>query len=310
MLNMRRYMELGVLEGPPVGVAGYVTCELVHVRTGLIAQRLHFKNLITNAGLNNALTDSVQLGTLASTLAVGTSSTPPSQGDVALGQEIARASNRGGISDEQGFGPGNAYGYFRRYTVFTQAQANGNLTEVGTFFGANLWMRALLRDAVGQPTTIIKTPEYELRIAYEVRFYLTVNAETFSAVVNGVATDITHQSWASTWTGSTATLRGLDASAYFYNRAYTGTIGALPANEPSGTQHNLSVNSNITLAAYVGSSFTEEITCTWPASLANGSLRSFLLGYPFHEKYQLPAPITKTNTQKLVVNHRKTWSRI
>src|SRR5690606_9804975 len=82
LLNLRRYVEVGTVRNA-IAVEGYFTVELIHARTGLVKRRLHFRNLITNAGLD-ALAGGTAINDLVNYLAVGTGSSEPSYTDTTL----------------------------------------------------------------------------------------------------------------------------------------------------------------------------------------------------------------------------------
>src|SRR5690606_975085 len=118
-----------------VVVEGYFTVELIHARTGLVKRRLHFRNLITDAGLD-ALAGGARITDLINYLAVGTGSSEPSYTDTTLNAEVARTNSNGGFGDSDArVGDGDLVEYWRRIRtrVFTEAQANANLTELGFF---------------------------------------------------------------------------------------------------------------------------------------------------------------------------------
>src|SRR5690606_35179901 len=150
MLTLRRYVEVGAVHHA-IAVEGYFTVELIHARTGLVKRRLHFRNLITDAGLD-AMAGGVGISSLINYLAVGTGSSEPSYTDTTLNAEVARTNNNGGFGDSDAVvGSGDLVEYWRRIRtrVFTQAEANGNLTELGFFSaasGGTMWNRQLFRD--------------------------------------------------------------------------------------------------------------------------------------------------------------------
>src|SRR5690606_31335306 len=134
LLNLRRYIEVGAVRHAVV-VEGYFTVELIHARTGLVQRRLHFRHLITHAG-PDPLAGGARITDLVNYLAVGTGSSEPSYTDTTLNAEIARTNSNGGFGDSDAVvGSGDLVEYWRRIRtrVFTQAQANGNLAELGFF---------------------------------------------------------------------------------------------------------------------------------------------------------------------------------
>src|SRR5690606_35683965 len=202
MLNLRRYIEVGAVRHA-VAVEGHCTVELIHARTGLIKRRLHFRNLITDAGLD-ALAGGAGIGGLINYLAVGTGSSWPSYADTSLDAEIERTTSNGGFGDSDAMvGSGDLVEYWRRIRtrVFTEDQANGNLAELGFFSsssGGTMWNRQLFRDELGNPTTITKTNEDQLRVTYEYRIYPPWDDVVQEIEVNGVPIEVVNRAQAVT----------------------------------------------------------------------------------------------------------------
>src|SRR5690606_29765886 len=161
-------------------------------------RRLHFRNLITNAGLD-AMAGGVGISNLINYLAVGTGSSEPRYTDTTLDAEVARTNSNGGFGDSEAMvGSGDLVEYWRRIRtrVFTEAQANGNLAELGFFSaasGGTMWNRQLFRDELGQPTTITKTPEDQLRVTYEYRVYPPWDDVVQEIEVNGVPVEVVNR---------------------------------------------------------------------------------------------------------------------
>src|SRR5690606_24522050 len=197
MLNLRRYVEVGAVRHA-VAVEGYFTVELIHARTGLVKRRLHFRNLITNAGLD-ALAGGATISSRINYLAVGTGSSEPSYTDTTLDAEIARTNSNGGFGDSDAMvGSGDLVQYWRRIRtrVFNQNEANGNLAELGFFNaaqGGTMWNRQLFRDELGNPTAITKTSEDQLRVTYEYRVYPPWGDVVQEIEVNGVPTEVVNR---------------------------------------------------------------------------------------------------------------------
>lgn len=163
-----------------------------------------FDNLITDVGLD-------MMGTGGNPIAwcqVGTGNTPPAFTDSTLVSRLA-ASNVAG--------PGGVfaaivatpvrYGYKRNVYRFAPGVAAGNLSEVGVSPAStgSVYSRALILDALGNPTTITILPIEYLDVVYEIRLYVpdtdVVTTHTISGVVYTVtrrAYDSSNQSyWAS-----------------------------------------------------------------------------------------------------------------
>lgn len=177
-----------------VGIQGRFTVELIDAATGQVKRRLEFKNLITNVGLNAVMNNVVSiLGQLAY-VAVGTGSTAPAAVQTTLVAELAsaavpRTSANGGFADETGADSAAGYGKFIRTRLYTEAQANGNLTELGMFSASTagtMWTRQLFLDGGGNPTVVTKTSADQLKIIYELRFYHPIADVGGVIAVNGI----------------------------------------------------------------------------------------------------------------------------
>src|SRR5690606_39696105 len=250
MLNLRRYVEVGAVRHA-IAVEGYFTVELIHARTGLVKRRLHFRNLITNAGLD-ALAGGTQISSLINYLAVGTGSSEPNYTDTILNAEIERTNSNGGFDDsDASVGSGSLVEYWRRIRtrVFAQNQANGNLAELGFFSssqGGTMWNRQLFRDELGNPTAITKTNEDQLRVTYEYRIYPPWDDLVQEIEVNGVTTEVVNRPQLVASSGNWGSFGGRSALNIL------GSVGplllaayethTLPARNsyPSGTNANAS----------------------------------------------------------------------
>jgi hypothetical protein len=295
-----------VLPAPRLGLAGFFELELVHIRTGLVAKHLRFKNIITDVGLNTIGT--VQLGPILAYCAVGTGSTPAAATDVGLQTEVGRTNANGGFVDTWGTDAGNVFSWGKRARVFTAAQANGNLTEVGMFrnsTGTPMWCRQLIRDASGNPTTITKTSDYELRVIYELRLYPETADVVTSTVINGTAQNVTSRRalWGSVtyWNPFSYDLLAWQTDFVFTS---TSTLGPITSNPSGGS----SVAPE--LSTYVSGSNQRVATGTWGASVSNYLVKSlWARGFTPTTQYELTNAVDKTNTQKLVAVFTSSWGR-
>jgi hypothetical protein len=167
----------GSLRPPPatrIGIEGRFHVTRLH-RTRGVTGEWEFPNLILNSGLDS-LGGARSLSNALTHLGVGTSNTTPAAGQTSLGAEVTRVNANGGFADAYSSGPDFAYSQLVRTRLFDFAQGNGNLTELG-FFNASsagtMFNRALFLDESDMPTTITKTSDDQLRIAYSIRFYHT-----------------------------------------------------------------------------------------------------------------------------------------
>lgn len=153
-----------------------------------------FDNLITNAGLRALLSTS----TIAARCVVGSSSQVPAATDTTLVNRMGSISGSG--SKSIGYDAANGFGWTRMTYAFTPGQATGNVREVGitltTSSSSNLFSRALVRDASGQPATITVLADEYLTVIYELRRkWVTPAPYTLSYTFAGQThtTTVTHQ---------------------------------------------------------------------------------------------------------------------
>lgn len=322
MLNLRRYIEVGAVRNAVV-VEGYFTVELIHARTGLVKRRLHFRNLITDAGLD-ALAGGARIRDLINYLAVGTGSSDPSYTDTTLNAEVARTNSNGGFGDSDAMvGSGDLVEYWRRIRtrVFTEAQANANLAELGFFSsssGGAMWNRQLFRDELGNPTTITKTNEDQLRVTYEYRVYPPWDDVVQEIEVNGVPVEVVNRPqrvnnnsyWGSGIISSALNALGAVGTSVL-SALETDTLPGRSGN-PSGTSVAASSHA---VQAYTPGTWYREREARWEPSAANfatgiGLFRSYVndLSSPFFASKVTPK-IMKQNTQRLIVMERWTYAR-
>lgn len=322
LLNLRRYREVALAD-PKIGVAGRFTVELIHKRTGLIAQRLEFPNMIVDAGLDWMGANRVDG---CGFIGAGTGNAETTAIMTDLVAPLARTNNTVGVStpSESGFDtttPGAEFAWYRMTRLFTTAQANGQLTEVGLFSasaGGTMFCRNLFRDGSGNAVAVTKTSEFELRVTYEVRWYAPP-VTPYTTTINGVA-GLAAQATPtnlSAWNVGNQVL-GLGFQFTHAMRIYADCTGnptrllnpSLGGSQPPGTSAQYSATSGVN-AAYASGSYFREATLEWNATTANDTnLRGFeaaVGAQSFH--WFEGAGVDKTNTQKLVVVYRKTWDR-
>lgn len=177
-----------------------------------------FDNLITNAGLSALLSTS----TIAARCVVGSSSQVPAATDTTLVARMGSSIISG--SGLTGYDAANGFGWTRITYSFAPGQANGNVREVGitltTVTSSNLFSRALVRDASGQPATITVLADEYLTVIYELRRkWITPAPYTLSYTFAGQThtTTVTHQEplYNHVDNGSSGGLIGLKLNPYF-----------------------------------------------------------------------------------------------
>lgn len=127
------------------------------------------------------------------------------------------------------------YNWARETYRFGEGVAAGNISEVGLGWGnSNLWNRALIKDANGNPTTITVLSDEYLDVIAEIRLYPQGDFTGSFNFLNKVGEIVSNHAY----TGK---------AFHSYNYAwfgqvllsdiviYDGNLGALPASGPSGT---------------------------------------------------------------------------
>lgn len=183
-----------------------------------------FDNLITDAGLRALLSTS----TISARCVVGSSSQVPAATDTHL---VDRMGSIVSGSKLNGYDAANGFGWTRITYAFAPGQANGNVREVGitltTTTSSNLFSRALVRDASGQPATITVLADEYLTVIYELRRkWITPAPYTLSYTFAGQTrtTTVTHEEplYNHVDNGVSGGLIGLSNSSFYFNTA-TGT---------------------------------------------------------------------------------------
>jgi len=280
------------------GLAGYYTIE-VKRPDGSVRERLEFKNLILNAGL-----DRWGSGGLVTYCQVGTGNTTPTNTDTAL---VAKTAHQN-YTYISGGNSGNDYGYAIWKASFAVGAATGTLAEVGTGWGTtgSLFSRALFMSG-GSPTTITVLSDESLDVTYELRMYVPQTDVTGNIVLHDTTSYAYTLRASSGW--STYSAQGLAVSLLANSSyAYDGAIGALGAN-PSGAT---SMASSVSDATYSAGSYQRDGTLTWNTSAGNLSGGIDAIKYSVaYLNFQIgftPA-IPKDNTKSLSLTVRTTWGR-
>jgi hypothetical protein len=326
-----------------MGMAGKYRAQITKGRTGKLKYDTGwFDNLITNRGLveywNLPHYGAFDSGAIGASCAVGTGNTTPQVTDVGLASFTAAAGGTGGTGGGTGYPAPNAQGYVAQVSVpgqpdyvppywymryiylFATGAAAGNLTEVGAYPGggspnADLFSRALILDASGNPTSITVLSDEILTVTWELRFYLDVTDHAFSFNLNGSPITGTYRLWnASSQSANPAAINTSGAGCTLYS----GAMAASPlTGSPTGTIGNLASNSGAMSFVQFVNDIANSGTCyfdikgTFPTGNGTGTIQSF--SYNQHMwAYQfgaLSSPIIKTAGQQLQVNFRASWGR-
>ncbi|MEP6990072.1 MAG: hypothetical protein ABJA80_04010 [bacterium] len=309
-----------ILAGPRY--EGWITVERIHARTGDVTFRSRFKNLITDAGL-------IGLGATFTLyqltyLAVGTSNAAPTTAQTTLGGEVGRTSFDNGVARTEALGGGSTYWRQVFTRLFTEAQANGNLAELGMFSastGGVMWMRQLIRDTGGVPTVITKTSADQLRVTYEIRQYWPTADQVTVTNINGIDYTFTMRPCNVTnplaWGPGSGTVNGMlyafgsDTSGVYANAVDGSVLSAAAGTGIPGTQ---SLASSIAVAAYASPNFYRDNTFIYEPGTANygtgiGGLSVCVSRGAQQMQVSIAPRIPKLDTQRLTLQLRSTWGR-
>lgn len=323
-----------------VSFGGIFIVDLIDAKSGEIKEHYEFPNLIVDLGL-----DEIAQGTsgLFTYLGVGTDASTPAVGDTALGAEIVRVNTDGGhsvLSIDGGpitgsAGPLDTLYWFKRFTrLFTEAQANGNLAELGWFKdlgGGIMVVRSLFKDDGGTPIVITKTSAEQLRVVYELRSYPHVgenpplgnpNSRINSGTVvlgptshswTGSAINVHNETWG--WAAG----NGILGSPMSGMQIRCGPSGSDIINPTGSTFPSTEVSSILTLDSYVVGSFERTMVAEWATSSANFGSTGIVMftvrasnnpaGDNAHFQLRISESIFKTSSERLRVNFKITVDR-
>jgi len=329
-------LERGEFSPPTLTVkfGGYFYVDLIDAKTGRVKEHYEFPNLLTDTGMD-WVGGQAGISTLFAYLGVGTDNTTPNTGDTTLGAEVSRTNSDGGFTSEQtsGYVTGSGgpldspYYYQRRVRLFTEAQGNGNLTELGWFnqsSGGTMGVRSLFKDSGGSPITVTKTSSDQLKVTYEWRMYPPVTVTTGSIALSKTATSHSYTASAldidnDNYWGITD---GMTVDMLLLYRAYA-VASASQVISPTGSESNFLGGSSFipaddnTVQSYSAGTFYLDLESTWNAATANfgsGGIPGFGLATADSSNRRqwqvyVSESIKKTNLDQLKLNWRITWDR-
>lgn len=273
-----------------------------------------FPNLILDQGLNQMATSDTYLNACQ----VGSGTTTPANGQTALSSLVAGTITRPTNVTSVASSP--PYYVARSVTFrFAEGAAAGNLAEVGVgtaVSGTTLFSRSLIKDSLGNPTTITILSDESLDVIYQLRYYVPPSDITGTIIATGNiggSYDYTLRS-ANVTTVSDANGWSLPARQDFSSpnnagyRAFNGPIGNI-TEVPSGV---VAVVSRPTSLSYVPGSFYIDRLITASSAQANlsGGIRSILaqLGVGTYQ-IEFDPPIPKTSNDVVQLTLRLSWGR-
>lgn len=228
-----------------------------------------FDNLVLDSGLERLGT-----GGVVGTCVVGSDSTPPAVGQSSLFALVASTTTQQSL--ERGTAVDNTYVYFRKTFRFAIGAAAGNLSEVGVGWGSTtLFSRALIKDDLGNPTTITILADEVLDVIYEARLYPNLADQTFIVNISGVNYTFTLRPVAVTGTNSIYSV-----SYTYWNANFGGLLeyGYTSFNISNFQKAMIGYGAGAALAAVTANSITGSIVSGADLS-SGGSVSEFLLPY-------------------------------
>lgn len=306
-------IELPTLELPRARVAG-VFMLIAKKADGSSRKLAEFENLITDDGLNRMGIDQFR-----NVCVVGTGSNAPTVSDAQLQSTTARtATSAPNIPSSTAQSSPPYYSQGSSGFRFSVGSAAGNLTEVGIGWSLGsglldyaLFARALIKDELGNPTSVTVLSDEVLDVYYALRIYPPTVDATYSISISGQPYNcITRAASVTSVNNWNVTSSRVLFTGFFSTPpgAFNGNIGAITGN-PSGVAV---YNAGISNLAYANNSLQQDATLSWGLDQGNvsGGIRSvyYQTGVGAYQT-QFDPPIPKDNTKVLSVTFRVGWAR-
>ena len=294
-------------------VSGHVS--LHKLSGGVLVDGPTFKNMITDTGLNWLATSGAL--SIISACRVGDGNTPPTPADTDLENFVASSSSASFVTANSGGVPVWYQSITGTYT-FAVGAIDGAIREVcfNDSGAANMFSRALTKDALGDPADFYVAGDEQLIVKYELRKY-PPSADTttvYSMVVDDApqAHDVTIRA---------ANVNDTSGDGYWYSTQPMGTATSCRAYEaqtlgavtsiPSGTA---SIGT-VTVPSYTPGTFQRDMTLRWELGSGNfasgiGSI-TFGLSGAVNSAYQMSfnPPLPKNDGRTMTIPVRVTWAR-
>lgn len=281
-----------------------------------------FENLVTDNGLN--LLGSTSASELTGACGAGAGTTPPANGDSALQSPIGTRTPNVTMTTGPTSTPVD-HTWMRKTYTFAIGQVVGNVAELGTFSstsGGTMFSRALVKDTLGNPTTITVRADEQLVVTYELRKYppLTDQSGTISITVDGVPTDYNYTIRTANFNNSAhqgpyywSAAAGF-ASTLLYAVAFETDALAGVTGYPSGADSASTTNA---VSAYTNGTFFRDVAHAWAIGSANfpsgvGSVAfGVLYGIVTYAGYQISftPKLPKNSSRTLTLPFRLSWGR-
>ncbi|WP_396615439.1 hypothetical protein ACHZ97_14270 [Lysobacter soli] len=311
----KRHIEVEMLP-PAIGLKGRFLLQKFKgeaERGGALLAEREFPNLITNLGLDRF--GNFACDNLYTAFHVGTGTAIPQVTDTALQSYLAGMGSSQFTRSRSVSGSAPYKGMATISTTFAVGAVVGNLTEIGmSRVAANtseLWSRALILDAEGNPTTFPVLADEQLVVTYVLECVVPTADAVASVNIAGVgavdtitrAHNATNAVWAPVVGNGFANVGFTQSNAA---GAYTGDITDVTGT-PSGFLGSSDSSSN---AAYGSGNLYRDGAVVFGPGSFNNSLRSCVFfGAMGAFQTQYDPVIPKNNLQTLTLNFRFAWAR-
>lgn len=350
--------EKNTIDVPIVNLKGLFYIELIDANTGKIKEAYQFSNTITDRCMNalgsrtalvwgdpatgsnigNALNNAMQLGA-GSSAATGTDTNLQTPYTTGGNSGPGRTTANGGISDTNGYVTASvsasisqsAYYYYRYSRLFDEAMANGPIREIGIWNNQDLMVRTLIRDVNGNPITINKTNQEQVRVTYEYRMFPPTTGSTSVIVLGNTSHSISIMPantenvnlWGGGGFGLMTRFGGWNANPInsIQARAWgsgTRLYGGVPTGSLFLSGSGLSPGSASYPTTYSLKDYYRDVDFIWNTSDGNHTLGIGVVSFALfpvsipstdHFAIQFDPAISKTDLQRLTLRFRFSWNR-
>lgn len=298
-------------------VTGHFTLTAVKSDGSGSRELASFKNLILDNGLN-ALCSNQQTppNNLIAYCRVGSGSTAPVASQSALVSQLASVTSPSSTTNYSTSTPYSA----SRTNVwrFGEGVAAGNISEIGVGWSASgntLFSRALVLDALGNPTTVTVLSDEFLDVTYTLTLYLSVDDSLTTLNINGTSHEVRSRlagAGTSAVLGASTTnfLNAGIFGGFVAGYVGQGSLGAITGS-PSGTQTSVTVTG--AAVTYVSGTFYTECDISLGLTQANlsGGFTTLHIRPSYFAAHQIsftPA-IPKTSSQIFTIRFRVSFTR-
>jgi len=255
-----------------------------------------FDNLITDFGLNYI---AGSYSEILKKCSIGTGNTLPAYSDTTLAAKKAETT----AYTDQFISSTSDYLSYKKTFQFSVGAASGNLAEVGIGTYENLFSRALIKDAQGNPTTIAVLPDEIQHVTWELRI---AKPETVSGEVAIIGSG-THSY---TLEVKEVSVINTYKNGYLVMGCRRPFFGAIASgySEASVSVNNLNyVTNSFQKASKITANIHE---ANYPTGIGYVTFNLFeISGSYYSVKAVFDPPIMKTNEQKLTLDVVVSWAR-